>query len=101
MAAKRSSARAHGRSVATWAAAVLLGGLLGSGLALLAQPHVGDGPLLGWLVRTWPLGTPGGGGTATADLRVVTITLGASVHVGPLTLLGAAAAAWGMTAWRR
>ena len=82
MAPKRS---ARSLRLLEWLVVILLGGLVGSTIAGLARALLGDGPVVGSLTRTWTVGlTP----PATLDLRVLTLTLGATVEVGLLTALG-------------
>jgi len=73
-----------------WAAVVLLGGLLGSAVARLGAALLGEGPAVGFVTRTWALGLAP---PSTLDLRVVSLTLGFTIDVGLLTLVGAAASA--------
>ena len=74
-----------------WAAVILLGGLLGSALAALGQALLGDGPVMGALTKTWTIGvTP----PFTLDLKVLSLTLGLTLDVGLLTLVGTIVAVW-------
>ena len=88
-----SPARKSPRRLAAleWVAVIVLGGLIGSALAGLVGALLGDGPVLGALTRTWAIGL---NPPATLDLKVMTFTFGATLHVGLLTVVGAAAALW-------
>lgn len=89
MAARKSSPRSL--AALEWVAVILLGALLGSALAGLVEGLLGRGPVVGWLTRTWTIGlTP----PATVDLRVMSVTVGATLDVGLLTALGAGFALW-------
>lgn len=89
MAKGRSSARSLG--ALEWIAVAVLGGLLGSALAGLLRSLAGDGPLVGWLTRSWTIGLRP---PATLDLKVLSFTFGATLDVGLLTAAGAALALW-------
>ena len=88
-----AKARSSARSLAwlEWLAVLLLGALLGSVLAGLLGALLGDGPIMGFLTRTWTLGLDP---PAALDLKVLSLTLGATVEVGVLTLVGAVLALW-------
>ena len=77
--------------VLEWLAVLALGALLGSALAGLARGVLGDGPLVAALARTWRIGLQP---PATLDLKVLSFTLGATLDVGLLTLVGAGLALW-------
>lgn len=79
-------------------AALVLGALLGSGLAAVGRAVGEPGPILAPVLRTWPIGLEPPG---TVDLGIVRATLGFQVEVGVLTLLGAAAAVWLLLKTRR
>ena len=89
MAARKSSPRSL--AALEWIAVIVLGAVLGSALAGLAEGLLGKGPIVSWLTKTWTIGlTP----PATIDLRVLSFTLGATLDVGLLTAVGAAFALW-------
>ena len=89
MAAKKSRPRAIG--VLEWVLVLVLGAVLGSALAGLARGLLGEGPILGFLTRTWTLGLKP---PATLDLKVLSLTFGATLDVGVLTAVGAGFALW-------
>ena len=89
MAARKSSPRRLG--ALEWILVIVLGAVLGSALAGLARAFLGEGPVVGWLTKTWTIGLEP---PATVDLRVLSFTLGATLDIGLLTALGASFALW-------
>lgn len=89
MAARKSSARSLG--ALEWIIVIVLGGLLGSAMAGLIRGLAGEGPIVGLLTRTWTIGLKPPG---TLDLKVLSLTFGATLDVGLLTALGAGFALW-------
>ena len=77
------------------AAAIGLGGVLGSGLSVLGSRLLPDGPLLGPVLRTASVGLEP---PLRVDLGVGTFTFGLTVRLSLLTLLCAVGAA---VLWRR
>jgi hypothetical protein len=87
----RARSRPRALTALEWVAVLVLGGLLGSGLAALARALLGDGPIVAFLARTWRVGLAP---PATLDLRVLSLTFGATIDVGLLTAVGAGLALW-------
>lgn len=69
-----------------WAVVLVLGALLGSGLAVLGEQVLPQGPLISPLVRTWEVGVDP---PARGDLLVLSLSVGATLRVGALTVAGA------------